>query len=153
MISRNTLYKLANESLQLDILGQPLAKGDTVLVKGYGSANEENLGNPRLNSPELFTKGFVMTFEDKAKLHTIRQFMKLSIFDKQRNQLFFINKEQLFQIVNISTVVKWSEIEKVYIIILHDRNRNVELQCTESEVLSQVFTAKQARNNYPELFI
>ena len=38
MISRNTLHKLANEGLQLDMLGQPLAKGDTVLVKGYGSA-------------------------------------------------------------------------------------------------------------------
>lgn len=38
MISRSTLLKLANEGLQFDMLGQPLAKGDTVLVKGYGSS-------------------------------------------------------------------------------------------------------------------
>ena len=37
MISRNTLSKLADEGLQLDMLGQPLAVGDTVLVKGYSS--------------------------------------------------------------------------------------------------------------------
>ena len=37
MISRRTLFKLADEGLQLDMLGQPLAVGDTVLVKGYSS--------------------------------------------------------------------------------------------------------------------